>query len=73
MKGSPKDIDVIIFSQMDHITFKKSEEQAGHLCKRSIAKIFFYMAKTLEDTNIMRRAVWGRRLTYGSEAELRQQ
>jgi hypothetical protein len=57
MKGSPTDIDVRIFLQVDHITLKKSEEQAGHLCKRSIAKIVFYMAKILEDTNIMRRAV----------------
>lgn len=27
------------------------------------------MVKTLEDTNIMRRVVGGRRLTYGSEAD----
>ena len=66
-------MDVRIFLEVDHFTLKKSEGQAGHLCKRLIAKIFFYMAETLEDTNIMRRAVWGRRLTYGSEAELRQQ
>lgn len=57
MKGSLKDMDVRIFLEMYHITLKKSEGQAGHLCKRSIAKILFYMAKTLEDTNIMRRAV----------------
>jgi hypothetical protein len=57
VKGSPKDMDVRILLEVDHITLKKSGGQAGHLCKRSIDKIFFYMAKTLEDTNIMRRAV----------------
>jgi hypothetical protein len=50
-------MDVRILLEVDHITLKKSGGQAGHLCKRSIAKIFFYMAKTFEDTNIMRRAV----------------
>jgi tetrahydromethanopterin S-methyltransferase subunit H len=50
-------MDVRVLLEVDHITPKKSGGQAGHLCKLLIAKIFFYMAKTLEDTNIMRRAV----------------
>lgn len=36
----------------DHI-----DRYIKQICKLLIAKIFFYMAKTLEDTNIMRRAV----------------
>jgi hypothetical protein len=36
----------------DHI-----DRYIKQICKLLIAKIFFYMAETLEDTNIMRRAV----------------
>jgi hypothetical protein len=50
-------MDVRIFLEIDHITLKKNEGPARHLCKCSIAKIFFYMAKTLKDTNIMKRTI----------------
>jgi hypothetical protein len=41
-------VDVRIFLEVDHITLKKSEGPAGHLCKRSIAKILFYMANQFQ-------------------------
>jgi len=71
----PKAINVGDLVEAGRLTFKGTREHSRTLKQtfNCCINTVFYIARTRRDTKMMKRAVRGRRLTYGSEAKLHQQ